>query len=120
MATSLKIESCSSLRREPGSDLKGTVIVYFSPLTVDSADPTAFCKEHLCPRLTEAPGRQQEIFTCTGPQPFNGNQFLATIPFDRSILAHVDALFDEKLKPFTAPCGANQRMFFDARIATGG
>ena len=120
MATGLRIESYNSLRREPGSDLKGTVIVYFSPWTVDPAHPTAFCKEHHCPRLTEKNGRQQEIFTCTGPQPFNDDQFLATIPFDRTALSHTDASRDDTLRPFSMACGVNTDMFFDARVARGG
>ncbi len=117
----LRIESYSSLRDEPGFDLKGTVILYFNPLTVDSPDPTAFCRANQCPRLTEKPRGKQEVFSCTGPMPFNDDsQFLATIPFDRTVLSHADALYDEKLKPFEAPCGANQGMFFGARVAMGG
>lgn len=98
-------------------------MLYFVADTVDPNNPTSFCTKNECPWLMKngsPQGIKQDIFTCTGPTPFNDDaQYLATIPFNRTILDHVDALFDEKLKPFTAPCGANQRMFFDARVAGG-
>ena len=96
------------------------MVLYFNADSVDAADPTAFCKAKHCPRLTEKQGRHQGVFTCTGPQPFNGDQFLATIPFDRTALSHTDASRDDKLRPFSMACGVNTDMFFDARVARGG
>lgn len=123
MPAKLTIESYSSLRDEPRSSLKGEVVLYFKAGTVDAADPTAFCKEEHCPRLSkeDTQGRKPMAYKCTGPTPLgDSNRFLARMPFDRTIPDPVDALFDEAPEPIEIPCGANKDMFFNPRVAMGG